>query len=153
MNVCWADCKAMIMYNLRFGAMWMCLRLTKADLSLSSCTSKINLWQNQCSWEWLEVARGCSSVISMTGWNIPGMSALALSPRLCFQPATNIQRILLDRHPEGLVTGLESALTALTSSAYSSHYLYVYRGDELTHSLIHWQRVLGPYLNNRQRTV
>lgn len=52
----------------------------------------------------------CAAAISRTGWNIPGTSAVAISPRLCSQPATNIQSILLDRHPEGLVTGLESAL-------------------------------------------
>ena len=48
-------------------------------------------------------------------WNIPVMTALALSPQLCFQTATNNQRILLDRHPEGPVTGLESVLTTLIS--------------------------------------
>lgn len=44
------------------------------------------------------------------------------SPRLCFQPATDIQRIPLDRpDPGGLVTGLESALPALISSAHGLH--------------------------------
>lgn len=63
----------------------------------------------------------CAAAISRTGWNIPGMSAVAISPRLCSQPATNIQSILPDRHPEGLVTGLESALPTLTSSVHGLH--------------------------------
>lgn len=98
-------------------------QLTKDNLVISSCTHKILLWQNQyhahkSGWSFTTVPKPCCN--HKPDWNIPGMTTMSVSPWLCFQPTTNNQRILLERHPEDPVTGLESALSTLTNSTYSS---------------------------------
>lgn len=101
------------------------LLLYKDDLLPSSCTSKIHLWQNQ--YQVHESGQGVTTVTRCSqkpGWNIPGMTALALSPQLCFQPATNNQRVTA--HMSGICS------LCFQKSRGKLHYLYLIRNDKMT---------------------